>query len=117
MKMGLFACTALGALVCVAQAAPEPGNTSGPLRLTAPQLDIATAGSVNVWISSAGAGAQLTQLDEFGLTGTNNSNIQLVISVSGLREGSLAGAKKIIIPSSPGGSVSIGQTIFVGEPQ
>ncbi len=118
MKTGLFICTILGALACVAQAAPESGSPSEPLRLTAPQMDIATAGSANVWISSAGSGAQLIQIDNAGLmTGISNSNIQLVINITGLREGSLGGAKKIIIPSSPGGSASIGQTIFVGEIQ
>lgn len=115
MKRGLFTCAVLGALACVAQAGPEPGNTSGPLRLTAPQMDIATAGSANIWINSAAAGSQLIQPGNTGLTGTNNSNIQLVINIAGLRESSLAGVKKIIIPSSPGGSVSIGQTVLVGE--
>ncbi|EAR21720.1 hypothetical protein NB231_03285 [Nitrococcus mobilis Nb-231] len=82
-------------------------------------MDTATAGSASVWINSAAVGSQLIQRANFGLTGTNNSNIQIVINFgfADLREKVRADAKKIIIPSSPGGSVSIGQTVFVGQMQ
>lgn len=115
MKMGLLVCTTLSVFVSIAQAAPEPQDTSGPLRLTAPQMDIATAGSMtNPWITSAAIGSQLTQLNRAHQTG---ANIQLMVRINGLPAGGSFDSSKIVLPSSSGASISVGQTVFEGEMQ
>lgn len=114
MKLGLLACGALSALVSIAQAAPpDPENASGPMRLTGPQMDIATAGGVtNIWIASAAAADELNA--RFGQRQLNG-NIQLVISINGLPEnGSFKSSKEIVVPSG-GGTATVGETIFEGQ--
>lgn len=115
MKMGLLVCTALTAFVSIAQAAPESQSASGPLRLTAPQMDIATAGgTTNAWITSAAAGSQLIELNRFLPTG---DNIQIVFKINGLPVGGSFDTATIALPSFSGGSVSVGQTFFEGQLQ
>lgn len=124
MKMGLLACTALSALLSVAQAAPKPGSASEPLRLIGPQMDTATAGGgiISVWITSAAAGFQLFQPSQFrwnpfSQSGQTGANIQLGVKISGLLvSGSFDSSKQIVIPST-GGTIYIGETIFEGKMQ
>lgn len=117
MKTTLLTCTLLSTVMSLAQAAQGPESASGPLRLTAPQMDIATAGSTLVWIRSAGEHSAFT-LDELNRFRQSGDNIQLVVKISGLSTAdSFKNAHKVVIPSSPGGSVSIGQTFFEGDMQ
>ena len=121
MKTTLLTCTLLSTVISVAQAAQGPESASGPLQLTAPQMDIATAGSTLVWIRSAAEHAALAEANRIRQSRDNmqsGDNIQLVIKISGLSTtDSFKNANKFVIPSSPGGSVSIGQTVFEGEMQ
>lgn len=122
MKMGLLACTTLSALVSVAQAAQEPGGTAEPLRLTGPQMDIATAGggTIGVWITSAAAGLQPDQFIRWkpiSQSGQSGANIQLVVKISGLPvKGSFDSSMQTVIPSTEG-TINIGDVIIEGERQ
>ena len=127
MNVDLLACITLSALVSVAQAAPESGAASGPLRLTAPQMDTVTAGTASTWIASAASGLQLSGLNGFNHTTNMNpspnyyagiccspdANIQLVFKISGndLLSRSL-GSSGVIISSPEGVTISSSETIF-----
>lgn len=118
MKMGLLACISLSALISVAQAAPESGSASGPLRLSAPQMDTATAGIASVWINNAARGLLLGGSNGFSTPGYAgiccgpNANIQLVFKISGLPSQSPGNSQGVIISSQDGVTISSGTTII-----
>lgn len=117
MNMGLLTCISLSALISVAQAAPEPGSASGPLRLTAPQMDTATAGIASVWINSATSGLRwgssgFSLPNNAGICCGPNANIQLVFQITGLPSQSSGNSQGVIISSQEGVTISPGATII-----
>lgn len=126
MNVGLLTSIILSALVSVAQAAPESTGASGPLLLTAPQMDAATAGMAGVWITSAASGIELSGSKGFGHAASigtvpdyagiccgSNANIQLVFKISGLSSSHSSDSSNGVIMSSPEGTtMSSGETIF-----